>query len=277
MPHRYARYLLLPLLLLFAGSVLAHEFWLRPTRFVLAPGSRVHLGRWVGANFQGSRWPGLSARLEQLLHFQPGTAAPADLTAAARQTDTLQTTVTLTAPGVHLLALQTTEAAITLPAAEFEAYLKEEGLSDISWQRKQRKQQALPGRELYRRCAKTLVLAGAAAAADTTFRRRVGHPLEILPEQNPYILRPGASLTLLVLSAGRPAPNQSVHAWLRPTDGHPPQDFILRTNQNGRALLRMQYPADVLLAAVRMERAPAPAPADWRSTWASLTFAFPGH
>ncbi|MCC3160454.1 DUF4198 domain-containing protein [Hymenobacter sp. 15J16-1T3B] len=270
--------LLLPCLLLAATAALAHEFWLQPTRFAVAAGSRVHLGRWVGADFQGTRWTGLSARLEQLTHFEPGTAAPADLTAAARAADTLSTTVALRQPGVHLLALQTNDAFITLPATEFEAYLKEEGLSDASWLRQKRKQQEQPGREAYRRCAKTLLLAGPAAAltADTTYRRRAGHPLEIIPEQNPYALAPGASLTVRVLADGRPAAAQAVQVWLRPLGGQPPKHFTLHTNQNGRALFQLQYPAEVLLATVRMVALPKHPQADWQSTWASLTFGAPG-
>ncbi|RAK62943.1 DUF4198 domain-containing protein [Hymenobacter edaphi] len=267
--------LLLPCLLLAVSTALANEFWLQPTRFAVAPGSRVHLGRWVGADFKGTRWTGQSARLERLLHLPPGAAEPVDLTAPARQADTLSTTVELRQPGVHLLALRTNDAYLTLPAAEFEAYLKEEGLSDISWQRQRRKQQDKPGREAYRRCAKTLMLAGpagAVSAADTTYRRRVGHPLEIIPEQNPYTLAPGASLTVRVLADGRPAAAQAVQVWLRPVGGQPPKHFTLHTNQNGRALFQLQAPAEVLLAAVRMVPLAKHPQADWQSTWASLTF-----
>ncbi|GAB2964894.1 DUF4198 domain-containing protein [Hymenobacter coalescens] len=266
---------LLPLLLLTTAAT-ANEFWLAPTRFTVPPGSRVHLGRWVGASFQGTRWTGASARLEQLLHLQPGVAMGTDLTAAARQTDTLQTTVVLAQPGTHLLALQTTEAFVTLPAAEFEAYLKQQGLENAQYLRQQRRQQGQPGREAYRRCAKTLLQAGPVIPSDTTFRRALGHALEIIPEQNPYLLRAGASLTVLVRAEGEPAPRQPLQAWVRPTDGHAPQHFTLHTNQNGRALLRLQYPAQVLLAAVRMVPLAPAGRADWQSTWASLTFAYSG-
>ena len=264
---------LLPLLLL-ASVATATPFWLRPTRFVVAPGSRVHLGRWVGGDFRGERWTGLSARLEQLLHFQPATAASQDLTADARQADTLSTTVLVRQPGVHLLALRTNDAFVTLPAAEFEAYLKTEGLTDASWQRHQRKQQEQPGREAYRRCAKTLLLAGPAAPAgpDSTFRRRVGHPLEIIPEQNPYTLAPGASLTFVVLAEGHPVAAQAVQVWQQPLDGQPTKHFTLHTNQNGRALFQVQRPATLLLACVRMVPLRQHPQADWQSTWASLTF-----
>ncbi|WP_400190152.1 DUF4198 domain-containing protein [Hymenobacter sp. B81] len=270
-----ARLLLFFLALLLALGAAANEFWLEPTRFVLAPGSPVHLGRWVGQNFRGQRWSGQSQRLEELLHLAPGSSR-LDLTAPARAADSLRTTVVLAQPGTHLLALRTNEALLSFSGSEFTAYLQAENLGDILYLRRRRNQTDRPAREAYRRCAKTLLLAGPAAPSDTTFRQRLGHPLEIVAEQNPYLLRPGASLTLRVWADGQPAAYQALRAFIRPLDGSPVQTFQLRTNPNGRALLRLQQPATVLVAAVRMRAHPAPATADWQSTWASLTFAFTG-
>lgn len=253
----------------------AHEFWLAPIRFVVAPGSRVYLGRWVGPDFAGKRWPGNSQRVEHLLHFEPG-GQRTDLTAAATQADSLQTTVVLERAGTHLLALGTTDAFISMSGPEFTAYLRQEGLEDVLYLRTRRKQQDKPAKEAYRRCAKTLLQAGAVSKTDTTWRTRVGHPLEIVPEQNPYTLPVGGSLTVRVFDAGVPANRQLVQAWVRPLDGSPTQKLQLHTNINGRVLLRLSKPATVLLAAVRMVPHPVPATADWQSTWASLTFAFTG-
>ncbi|AYA35806.1 DUF4198 domain-containing protein [Hymenobacter oligotrophus] len=261
--------------LLITLSAAAQEFWLQPVRFAVAPGSRVHLGRWVGQQFQGRRWAGNSQRLEELVHLQPGGTLR-NLTVQARLADTLQTSVLLEQPGTHLLALRTNNAAIGMTGPQFTDYLREAGLADVLALRQRRHQTAAPARELYRRCAKTLILAGAAAPTDTTWRRHLGHPLEILLEQNPYTLRPGSALTVVVLAAGRPVAGQTLQAWLRPHAGGATQHFTLRTNNNGRTLLRLLQPADVLLSTVRMEPYPTPAEADWQSTWASLTFAFLG-
>ncbi|UYZ59472.1 DUF4198 domain-containing protein [Hymenobacter latericus] len=261
--------------LLLALGASANEFWLQPVRFVVAPGSRVHLGRWVGQQFRGERWAGTSQRLAELVHLQPG-GRKANLTAMARQADTLQTSVLLEQAGTHLLALQTNNASLGFTGPAFSDYLRAEGLNDVLALRQRRGQAVAPAREQYRRCAKTLIRVGTPAPADTTWQRHLGHPLEILLEQNPYTLRPGAALTVVVLAAGRPAPNQALRAWLRPHAGGTTQHFTLRTNNNGRTLLRLLQPADVLLSTVRMEPHPTPAAADWQSTWATLTFAFPG-
>jgi uncharacterized GH25 family protein len=263
------------LLLLLTTASLAHEFWLQPVRFVVAPGTRVHIGRWVGQNFSGERWPGKSVRLEQLLHRQPGGQV-ADLTSTAKQADSLQTSVLLEQPGTHVLAFRTNEAQMNMQAAEFNAYLQEEGLEYVQELRRKRKQTDKPAREMYRRCAKTLLLAGTFSVSDSAYYQPLGHPLEILTEQNPYTLRTGASLTVRVLADGKPVMGQLLQAWIRPSDGSSLQHFQLHTNNNGRALLRLQQPATVLLATVRMVPHPVPATADWQSTWASLTFAFSG-
>jgi len=57
----------------------------------------------------------------------------------------------------------------------------------------------------------------------------------------------------------------------------PPVHFTSRTNAQGRVLLRLPGAGPYLLAAVRIEPAPAAlaSQADWLSSWASLTFGGP--
>ncbi|WP_019947929.1 DUF4198 domain-containing protein [Hymenobacter aerophilus] len=265
------------LLLAAASAALAHEFWLEPARFVVAPGTRVHLRRLTGENFTGEGWAGRYGRLELLRHYAPAMP-PADLRpAAAAPDDSIQSTVTFTEPGTHLVALATNNATITLEADKFTAYLREEGLDNVLALREQRGQTAAPGREAYRRCAKTLVQAGPYNPADTAraWARSVGLPLELVPEQNPYGLAAGAPLTVRVLRAGQPVAGQLVLLWRR---GARPRPLLqkLRSNQNGRVLLHLSGPGQYLVSTVRMESAPAATGADWQSTWSTLTFGVPG-
>ncbi|MBC8082156.1 MAG: DUF4198 domain-containing protein [Hymenobacter sp.] len=261
------------LLLLAASSVaVAHEFWLLPPQFFVAPGTTFNLRVFVGENFAGERWAGKSRRVTGLAHYAP--AGPEDLLAPATAADTLHPNVTFAQPGTHMVVLSTNNAFLTLEAAKFNAYLKEDGLDYILLQRQQGNSLSKPGREAYRRCAKTLVQVGSPATTDTAraWSRPTGLALDLVPEQNPYALRVGGSLTIRVLADGLPRPGQLVQVWQR-TAGKPVQIIKLYSNQNGRVLFRLTSPGQYMVSTVRMVPATLPE-ADWQSTWSTLTFGF---
>lgn len=255
-----------------AFSALSHEFWLQPAAFFAAPGTRLRMSVFTGSNFAGERWAGPGSRVTLFCHYAPG-AAPHHLLPA----DTLPSTLLFAQPGTHLVALTTNNAFSTLAAGPFNAYLQAEGLTDALTRRELRHETDQPGREAYRRCAKTLVQAGAATATDTAraWARPAGLPLELVPEQNPYRLAPGAAFTVRVLLAGQPLAGQQVALWRR---GARPQALLskLRSNQNGRVLFRLSEPGEYLVSTVRMEPGPVGSGADWQSTWSTLTFALAG-
>ena len=60
--------------------------------------------------------------------MQYTTTDSADLTATATSADTLHTTIAFQKPGLHLLALTTTNTFVQMPADKFTAYLQEAGL-----------------------------------------------------------------------------------------------------------------------------------------------------
>ncbi len=265
-------------LLAAAPGALAHEFWLAPARFRLLPGEAVAVRPLVGENFRGGPWGNRADKILRFVRYGPAPADSTDLTPApgTAPADTFRTAVAFARPGTHLVVLRSRCAFLELPAEKFTAYLRAEGLEYALRRRQERAQQALPGREAYRRCAKALVQAGP-AAADTAYRRVLGLPLELVPEQNPYRLAPGAALTLRLLRAGQPARGALVQVWQQQPAGQPPTHFATHANQNGRVLLRLSGPGPYLVTAVDMADAPVAlrARADWLSTWASLAFAGP--
>ena len=262
-------------LLLFATAALGHEFWLAPASYRVAVGAPVPIKLLVGENFRGEAWPRPTRRVRRFVRLGPADST--DLRPALLA-DSVAPVVRCATPGTHLVVLTSQPAFIELPADKFTAYLKEEGLTPALRQRETTGVAATkPGREAYRRCAKTLLLAGplGPAAADTAYRRVLGLPLELVPEQNPYRLAPGAALTVRLLRQGQPVAGALVQVW---ETGQPAaRHFSTHTNQQGRLLLRLPGAGPYLLAAVQMEAAPpALAPrADWLSTWASLTFGGP--
>jgi uncharacterized GH25 family protein len=154
--------------------------------------------------------------------------------------------------------------------------LKEDGFDNVLYIRQKQNLLDKPGRESYRRCSKTLVQVGP-SSLDTvgTFAWRAGLPLELVPEQNPYTLKTGAALTVLLLADGQPLPNTLVQVWQRSPD-KPTQIFRLHSNQKGRVLFRLQAPGNYMVSAVQMVPATDRQVADWQSTWSTLTFGFTG-
>jgi len=278
------------LLLLLTTAALAQEFWLQPVSFRVATGALVPLRLLVGQSFVGKAWARPTRRVARFMRYGP--SGPADSTdlRPALLADSLDPVLRCPAPGTHLLALTSQLAFSELPADLFTAYLREQGLGYTLRQRQEAGVAATkPGREAYRRCAKSLLLATTgprlpSASADTTYRRVLGLPLELVPEQNPYRLRPGAGLTVRVLRQGQPVPGALVHVWqmelaAEVKQNHPPTvvHFTTYTNAQGRLLLRLPGAGPYLLATVRIENAPPTlaARADWLSTWASLSFGGP--
>ena len=245
-----------------------------PPQFFVAPGTTLNLHLFVGENFAGERWTGKSNRVTRLAHYAP--TGLANLLATATAADTLHPNVTFAQAGTHMVVLATNNAFITLEAEKFNAYLKEEGLDYILLQRQQRGALNAPGREAYSRCAKTLVQVGNPVTSDTAraWSRPTGMPLELVPEQNPYTLRTGNSLTIRVLADGQPKAGQLVQVWQR-SAGQPVKIIRLYSNQNGRVLFRLSNPGQFMVSAVRMVPAKLP-DADWQSNWGTLTFSFRG-
>ncbi len=255
---------------------LSREVWLAPLRYVLPTGAQLWIGRWAGDNFDGDQWPGRSRNIEQITHTSP--SADLDLSKVARGGDTLSTTLSLTTPGTHVIGMKSYEIVASLDGFDFTEHLKAKGLDSVIALRALRKETDTPGREAYRRCAKTIVLVGAPAAlplaADTTWRHRIGHPLELIPERNPYRLLVGDSLVVRVLANGKPSAGTLVQIWEK-AGGRTGNLRTRRADARGRIGFRISACTSVLLSAVQMRPHHNTAVADWRSTWASLTFGGP--
>ena len=207
------------LLLLIAPAALAQEFWLAPASYRVAVDAPTPLGLLLGDNFAGRAWARPTRRVRRFVRLGPGSAADTTDLRPALLADSLAPPLRCATAGTHTVVLTSQLAFAELPAAEFTTYLRQQGLGEALRQRQEAGVAATkPGREAYRRCAKALVLATQGphlppAAADTAFRQVLGLALELVPEQNPYRLRPGAALTVRVLSLGQPVPGTLVRVW----------------------------------------------------------------
>ena len=248
-------------------SVAAHDFWIEPTSYSVDAGKIVGIRARVGDGFLGDPVPRDPALLEALVVEDGAGRRPV----VGRDGDDPAGLMRVTAPGLHVVGYIGRPSRVELPAEKFNAYLQEEGLDAAIAARARLGQTTAGARELFTRCAKTLVLSGAARPEDRD--RSLGCQLELVAERSPYALVAGQSLPVRVTYEGRPIEGVLVVAMHRKRAA---EKISARTDRDGRVRLALPVGGAWLVKAVHMVPAPAAANADWASYWASVTFDLPG-
>ena len=269
---------------LVAAPAMAHDFWIEPASFSPLPGQTVAVRLLVGEHFSGdavARPPAESMHRFVLVDAGTGAGPNAGRNAGPHAGFTLPGRTgadpagvfRLAGPGAYVIGFHGKANAIELLADKFNAYLREEGLESVLEVRARRDQLNQPGREIYVRCAKSLLLAGSARADGLPADRILGFPLELIAERQPGLLRDGEVLPVRLLHDGRPLAGALVVALHRDDPG---RRLALRSGADGRVLLPLARPGQWLVKAVHMRPAPADSGADWESLWASLSFSSGG-
>ena len=261
--------LLLAGLCLLHGAVAhAHEFWLEAAGSGTGPRS---LRLYVGEALAGERVAWTRAHAESFkVHSARGVR---DLTSEV-PAQGLQPEFPWSpaASGTQLLAYESLPSEVSLEAGQFNAYLRDEGLTSVLEARASAGTSAQPGRERFRRSAKLLWRTG--GAADAGHALPTGQRIEILPLDDPLVRPPAQPLRFEVRFGGASLPGVLVKAWHR----RGAQTVLVRavTDDAGRVTLELPYPGEWLLNTVHMVAASDRATADWESYWASLGFRIPG-
>jgi uncharacterized GH25 family protein len=251
-----------------AGSLWAHDLWIEPSAFMPAPGTRLAVRLFIGQLFRGDVFPRDPRYLVRFAVIGSGGETPIP---GVPDTDPAGFLVA-GRPGLYELVYTSSHAAVELDAAKFEKYLAEEGLEKISALRARSGRGAAQAKEIYSRCAKSLIVVGEDAGSGHD--RVLGLTLELIPEQNPYTLASGQDLPVRLLYRGQPLAGAKIAAV--PKD-QPARQVAARTDAQGRVRLRLSGAGVWLVKAVHMVAAPPGSGADWESFWASLTFALPAH
>ena len=249
--------------ILSAGSVAAHDMWIDPTTFLPQTGQIVGVRLRVGQDLLGDPIPRDPALIREFVVedgegrkpvIGRGGADPAGFVRASSS-------------GLLVIGYHSNPATVELSGEKFTQYLKEEGLDAVLSSRARRGQTGAGARELFSRCAKSLVLSGPPAAGVSD--RLLGFPLELLAERNPYALGEGEELPVRLTYGKAPLPAALIVAINRQ---NPAQKISARTAADGRVRLPLRQPGMWLIKAVHMVPAPDGSGADWESFWASLTF-----
>lgn len=253
--------------LLGAGQVWGHDFWLAPSSYQPAKGQRVSIQWLIGMGFQGKAYRRKQSRIRRFVHMQPDGRIAA---VPGREKADPAGAIQVQTKGLHTLLYRSHRAYIKLSAKKFNNYLTKEGLPHIVERRRQRKEYELPGKEWYSRSAKTLFQVGNEVLPDRAFALPAGLDFELLPLRNPFRLALDQPLPFLALYKGKPLRNQVIAAY------HRHQGKLIqqkgRTNARGIVFLTLSYRGPWLVKGIHMFRTPKGSKADWESVWGSLTF-----
>lgn len=247
-------------------SLLAHDSYLMPAKFVVEPGKPLLVSIHNGDSFPASEHPTDPRRIAKI-QLSDGSAVT-DLQTTGRATHGF---IKITRTGSHYLHAALHPRPLEMPAAKFEAYLREEGLDHIIAARKQSGQTASAGREVYTKYAKAYLVCG---APDQAFSAVLGHTIEVVPEVDPVSLSKGGVLPVRVLFRGKPLPNAQVqNAWATAANGA--HAIVGRTDADGRISVPIHAEGKWRLHVIHMEASKDSAVGDWQSFWASFTFEVP--
>jgi uncharacterized GH25 family protein len=250
--------------MIFGGAQLAaHDLWIEPTAFAPEVGRLIGIRLRVGQDLLGDPVPRDPALIDEFIAVTTTGRTPV----VGRDGSDPAGIVRISSPGLAIVGYRSNRTAIAIDAQKFNQYLKEEGLEAIAAIRERRGQSGLPAREVFSRCAKTLLSSGSAQAAEGD--RALGFTLELQAERNPYVAASGDELAFRLTYLNQPLAGALVIAINRL---NPAAKLSARTDHQGRVRFTLPDGGMWLVKAVHMIPAPPGTDAEWESFWASLTF-----
>jgi len=262
--HRLLRSsMLIRMGLLATAPLLAHDMWIEPMTFAPQTGEIVGVKLRVGQDLLGDPLPRATSLINQFIVEDSEGRKPL----VGRDGSDPAGFLRVATPGLLVIGYNSNPSAVELTPEKFNQYVKEEGLDTIAALRASRNETSSKAREIFSRCAKSLVLSG--PPSESAGDRRLGFTLELVAERNPYTLRAGQDLPVRLTYENHPLAGALVVAMnrLKPSD-----KVTARTDRDGRVRLRLHQGGMWMIKAVHMIPAPAGSNAEWASYWASLTF-----
>ena len=249
--------------LIAANVATAHDTWLFPDRFHVAPNESVTLDLTSGEEF-----PKLEsgARRERVQAAQVRLAGRTfDISDISQGDKSLIFKTPLPDTGVAALWVKLPLRSIELKPEEVEHYLEE---IDPPASVRQAWAEADPKRwrESYTKHQKTYVRVGN-PPNDRSWSEPVGIFLEIVPEKDPTALRAGDDFPVRVLKDGAPLGDFALNAVAAGAG----KGETKRTDADGRAVFRLNNPGAWLLRGTDLRKSNNKV-VDWESDFTTLTF-----
>lgn len=258
--------------LFLAFTAAAHDLFLKLDSYFLQPNSRATV-RLLNGTFQKSDGAVSRDRFRDISLFAPDFSGPTGESVSWR--DEGKTTIMAIqtgGPGTYLVGVSTKPREIDLKAAEFNDYLDHDGLPDTLAQRKKNHELNKDVRERYSKHVRAVFQVGDKLSDD--YKKPLNYPVEIIPQQNPYSLKVGQTLTVLCTLGGSPLGNQFVMAGWEERNGKL-HTLQARTDAGGIAHFKLLAAGKWYVKFIHMTPLPG-SNLNYESQWASLTFEIRG-
>ncbi len=249
-------------------SAPAHDLFLKLDTYFLRTNSKVTV-RLLNGTFQASEGAVARDRMHDVSLFGSEVPSPANESIAWRdEGNTTLMEIQTAGAGTYVVGISTKPREITLKAADFNDYLRHDGLPDILAARKRHNELGKDSREQYSKHVRAIFQVGDRRTEG--YKTPLNYPVEIIPQQNPYSLRVGKTLPVLCLLDGRPLVNQFVIAGWESKNGKV-VEVNTRTDAKGIARFKLTNTGKWFVKMIHMEPSSEPG-FNYESKWATSTF-----
>jgi hypothetical protein len=248
----------------------AHEFWISPETYRAAVGEAVQADLRVGEEFRGAAQSYVPRNFTRFDVVTPEDVLPVD----GRIGDLPALNAEELPEGLAVIVHETTERDLTWDEWDrFAAFAEHKGLGDVAAMQEERGLDRIDVREDYFRYAKSLIAIGHGHGEDGV----VGMRTEFVALANPYTDDLAGALPVQLWLDGEPRRTSQVEVFSRPVDGGDAELTLYETDGNGIVVISVQPGMEYLVNAVTLEPVEPSGEdgAEWRTLWASLTFAVP--
>lgn len=250
--------------------MLAHEFWLEPTKYQVANGEDVIIRLRNGQNFAGVELPFFKSRIARFDWRQNNEKHPIK----SRAGDTPAAHLKALPDGLVVLTYLSTPSILTYHDWDkFREFATRKGFPEALKQHRARALPDTPFKEVYTRYSKALIAVGDASAIGQD--AQTGMEIEIVARANPYVDDIKGAMPIQVFYQGTPRAKAQIEVFEKN-----PQGLVTITTQltdaRGHAIIAVKPAHSYLLDTVIL-RAPTAERTQktgvvWQSLWASFTF-----
>lgn len=241
---------------------LAHDTWLMPDRFKLAPDSIVTLDMTSGMEFPKLDAAPKPERVESVKCRLAGKTF--DITNKVAAPNSLQFKTQLADVGVATFWVQLPPRALELKPEQVKEYLDEVAAPE-ALRKEWAEMKPQRWRESFTKHPKTFARVGD-RQDDRSWAEPVGMALEIVPETDPTALKAGDEVVVRVLKNGAPFPGFPLNA-VGAGEG---KGETKKTDESGRVSFRLGKDGAWLLRGTDIRKSNQPE-TDWESDFATLT------